>query len=95
MDLLQWMGAVRMRVQTADKKQNNNPQVIQIICITDILTSNCGFQLKYLSVIHNNTSYSEKVVSLWIIDEKKQQIELKKVVIMFCFLHTSFCFWRC
>ncbi len=28
MDPLQWMGAVRIRVQTADKKHHNNPQVI-------------------------------------------------------------------
>ncbi len=28
MDHLQWMGAVRMRVQTDDKKHHNNPQVI-------------------------------------------------------------------
>ncbi len=28
MDLLQWMGAVRMRVQTADKNHHDNPQVI-------------------------------------------------------------------
>ncbi len=26
MDYLQWMGAVRMTVQTADKKHHNNPE---------------------------------------------------------------------
>ncbi len=28
MDPMQWMGAVRMRVQTPDKKHHNNPQLI-------------------------------------------------------------------
>ncbi len=28
MDPLQWMGAVRMRVQTADKNIHSNPQVM-------------------------------------------------------------------
>ncbi len=27
MDPLQWMGAIRMRVQTADKKHQSNPQL--------------------------------------------------------------------
>ncbi len=67
MDALQWMGAVRMRVQTADKN-------ITIIHITPVhqltsedkrwnksiiktfLTLNHCFWLKYESIIHNNTS---------------------------------------
>ncbi len=75
MNPLQWMGAVRMRVQAADK----NITIIQLeihmapvnqitgVCNKqihqDILTSNCCFRLKYNSSIHNIASSSKTVVS--------------------------------
>ncbi len=62
MDPLQWMGAVSMRVQTAEKKHHNNPQVIRTIPVqqltswvlvvnksiikTFLISKRC-FQLKY------------------------------------------------
>ncbi len=39
MDALQWMGAVRMKVQTADKKHHNNPQVIHTSPSINVLWS--------------------------------------------------------
>ncbi len=75
---LQWMGAVRMRVQTADKnitKIHTTPVHQLTSCeaksclfvrnkfiIKLFLTSNCCFWLKYESSIHNIAFSSEKVV---------------------------------
>ncbi len=69
MDPLQWMGAVRMSVQTADKNITviNTTSVHQLTScevkscefvlnkysIRIFLTSNCRFWLKYKSSIHN------------------------------------------
>ncbi len=86
MDPLQWMGAVRMRVQTADKNiavihttpghQLTSWEVkscmfikMNKFIIKMLLTSNCCLQLKYESIIHNNTSSSEKVI--WSESEEK------------------------
>ncbi len=74
MDPLQWMGAVRMRVQTADKNITiiRTPQVHNSmsceklrVCIKSIkvfLILNHCFQLKYESVIHDNASSSYKAI---------------------------------
>ncbi len=78
MDPLQWMGAVRMRVQTADKNitiihttpvhqltswEYKSCMFVRNKSINKVLlTSNSGFQPKYDSIIHNNASSSEKVV---------------------------------
>ncbi len=72
------MGAVRMRVQTADKNITiiHTTPVHQLMSWEDkscvfvrnksiikiFLTLNHCFQLKYESIIHNNISSSEKVV---------------------------------
>ncbi len=48
MDPLQWMGVVRMRIQTADKN-------ITIIHMTPV------FWIKYKSSVHNMAFFSEKV----------------------------------
>ncbi len=66
---LQWMGAVRMRVQTTDKIFRSNPHDSSLsinilwneklhVCtnksiITRFLTSNCCFWVKYDSLINN------------------------------------------
>jgi len=75
MDPLQWMGAVRMRAQTADKTITiiHNNQSIQYFEVKSCLfarnkfiktfvTLNHCFHLKYYSV-HNIDFSSEKVVS--------------------------------
>ncbi len=74
MDALQWMGAVRMRVQTADKNITiiHTTPVHQLTSWEDkswnkssiktFLTSNCCFWLKYESLINNNAFSIEKVV---------------------------------
>ncbi len=75
MDPLQWMGAVRMRVQTADKNITviHTTPVHQLMSceakscvfvnksIKTFLTSNYCFWPKYEFIIHNNFSSSEKV----------------------------------
>ncbi len=51
---LQWMGAVRMSVQTTDKKYHNNPQVIQTTpCqqLTPGEVKNCLSVIKNKSII--------------------------------------------
>ncbi len=78
MDPLQWMGAVRMRVQTADKnitihttpvhqltswEDKNCMFVRNKSIIKTFLTSNCCFWLKYKSTINNSTSSREKFIS--------------------------------
>ncbi len=78
MDPLQWMGAVRMTVQTADKNSTITPissSSINIlsskklhVCKKQIhywgtLTLNCCFWPKYHSIIHN-VYFSEKVLPL-------------------------------
>ncbi len=75
MDPLQWMGAVRMRVQTADK----NITIIHTTSVHQLIScevKNCVFvknkaiikafifKPTYQSKIHNNTSSIEKVHSL-------------------------------
>ncbi len=80
MDALQWMGAVRMRAQTADKNITiiHTTPVHQLTSWEDkscvfvrnksiikmFLNSNCCFCLKYKSIINNNVSSSEKNPSL-------------------------------
>ncbi len=72
MDALQWMGAVKMRVQTADKNITiiHTTPVHQLMsceakrCVfvknkSIMLTSNSHFQLKHESIIHNNDCFSE------------------------------------
>ncbi len=71
--LCKWMGAIRMRVQTADKNItiiHTTPahQLISCkvkICVfvwskSIIKALNCHFWPKYQSIIHYNTSFSEK-----------------------------------
>ncbi len=68
MDPLQWMGAVRMRVQTADKNItviHMTPVFSKKLCVYDksiktFLTSNCYFWLKYESSIYNIAFSSKK-----------------------------------
>ncbi len=76
MDALQWMGAVRMRVQSADKnitiiyttpvhqltswEAKSCMSVRNKSIIKTFLTSNLCFQLKYNSIIHKNTYSSKK-----------------------------------
>ncbi len=74
MDALQWMGAVRMRVQTADKNttiihttpvhQVTSGDVKRFMFVgnkPNILTLNHHFWPKYQSGIRNNASSSDKV----------------------------------
>ncbi len=87
MDPLQWMGAVRMRVQTADKNITiiHTTPVHQLTSgedkknksiIKNFFISNHCFQLKYKSIIHNNVCSSEKVI--WSESgEKSAQIKYK------------------
>ncbi len=78
-DPLQWMGAVRMRVQTADKNitiihttpvhqlmscEEKSCVFVRNKSIKTFLNSNCCFWLKYKSIIHNNASSSKKVPPL-------------------------------
>ncbi len=76
----QWMGAVRMRAQTADKNITiiHTTPVHQLMAWEDkscvfvrnksiikmFLNSNCCFCLKYKSIINNNVSSSERNPSL-------------------------------
>ncbi len=75
-DALQWMGAVRMRVQTADniiRLIHTTPSVNILSCEVkscvfvrnhwDILTSNHHCLPKYKSIIHNNAYSRDKVTS--------------------------------
>ncbi len=59
MDPLQWMGAVRMRIQTTD-------QNISIIHTTrpsiNVLLNEKYVHNKKTSIIHNNASFSEKSI---------------------------------
>ncbi len=64
------MGAVRMRVQTADKKHHNNSQLIHTTPVHQLTNLslrpfnffNGCFWLKYESIIYNIASSGEKVV---------------------------------
>ncbi len=72
----QWMGAVRMRVQTADKNItiiHTTPQLTSSevkscefvkdkSLIKEFLTLNYHFGSKHKSIIHNNDSSCEKVI---------------------------------
>ncbi len=75
MNPLQWMGAVRMRVQTADN--HNNEKVIHTTPVHQLTSGenkscvfvqnkyikfNCELLPKYESIIHNNASSSEEVI---------------------------------
>ncbi len=77
MDAVQWMGAVRMRVQTADKNitiihttpvhqitsgEDKSCVFVRYKSIKKNVSLSCYFQLKYNSIIHNNSSSSVKVV---------------------------------
>ncbi len=85
----QWMGAVRMRVQTADKKiitsSLNNPEPLNKL-VSDkkkhldglVGTSNGCFMRKYKSWIRRETC----------IDEKKHGSKLKQPQWWICFLQT-------
>ncbi len=64
MDPLQWMGAVRMRVQTADKKHHNNCDVIHTTPVHQLMSGevkSCVYNIFYY--IHNIAFSSEKVIS--------------------------------
>ncbi len=66
MDPLQWMGAIRMRVQTADKNiiiiHTHPPiQSCEAKSYVEIKKQIILLILKDESIIHNNASFSEKV----------------------------------
>ncbi len=65
MDVLQWMVAVGIRVQTADKNITiiHTTPVHQLTSLEDkSWNKSCIKKFFYESIIHNNTSYSGKVV---------------------------------
>ncbi len=90
MDALQWMGAVRMRVQTADKNITiiHTTPVHQLTSWEDkscvfvrnksiikmFLTSNHCFWAKYEFIIHNKASSSENVLLLLSLTSKSSHI---------------------
>ncbi len=76
MDPLQWMGAVRMRAQTADKNiivinTTTIPQSCEVkaVCLLEtnpslrLLSSNRPSWIKYESIIHNNASSVHPLLS--------------------------------
>ncbi len=68
--LVQWMGAVRTRVQTADKKHHNDPQAIRILATSDGLVKRlklwiCFFFLQTWLLISQDVNWWPGVV--WII----------------------------
>ncbi len=98
MDALQWMGAVRMRVQTADKN-------ITIIYITPVhqftswedkmrvvrnksIKPLC-FWLKCESIIHNNSSSSEKVYLLLSLTSKSSHTFVSSCFGLFWLVNTA------
>ncbi len=91
MDALQWMGAVRMRVQTADKITiiHTTPVHQLMLCeekscvfvrnksiIKTFFTLNHHFWPKYESIIHNDAPSSEKV--------KKKSVSHIKIHLHIC-----------
>ncbi len=70
---MQWMGAIKIRVQTADKSTTPVHQLMsyEAKCYAFVtnqftsktfLTSNCGLGLKYESSIHNIALSTGKVI---------------------------------
>ncbi len=92
MDALQWMGAVRMRVQTADKNITIIHKVIHTSPVHQLIsweakwnksiikTSICCFCPKYESIIHNNASSNEKVHLLLSLTSKSSHILFRTVL---------------
>ncbi len=66
MDALQWMGAVRMRVQTADKHHSNLHENANVrINIYSLLSSHMIKAPTYLSPDSDNITFSLMKAILW------------------------------